>query len=44
VIYDDIGAQDTQGFDADSPTIVNSPILLPTQPMAVIGLEGFESL
>jgi hypothetical protein len=27
VIYDDVGTQDTHGLDADSPIIVNSPIL-----------------
>jgi hypothetical protein len=35
VIHDDVGAQDTQGLDPDSPAIVNSPILQPTQPMTV---------
>jgi hypothetical protein len=35
VIHDDVGAQDTQGLDADSPAIVNSPILQPAQPMTV---------
>jgi hypothetical protein len=35
VIHDDVGAQDTQGLDANSPAIVNSPILQPTQPMVV---------
>jgi hypothetical protein len=35
VIHDDVGAQDTQGLDANSPAIVNSPILQPTHPMVV---------
>jgi hypothetical protein len=35
VIHDDVGAQDTQGLDADSPAMMNSPILQPTQPMVV---------
>jgi hypothetical protein len=35
VIDDDDGAQDTHVLDTDSPAIVNSPILQPTQPMAV---------
>jgi hypothetical protein len=35
VIDDDVGTQDTQVLDIDSPAIVNSPILQPTQPMAV---------
>jgi hypothetical protein len=35
VIDDDAGAQDTHVLDTDSLAIVNSPILQPTQPMAV---------
>jgi hypothetical protein len=35
VIHDDVGAQDSHVLDVDSPAIVNSPILQPTQPMAV---------
>jgi hypothetical protein len=35
VIHDDVGTQDTHGLDVDSPTIVNFPILQPTQPMSV---------
>jgi hypothetical protein len=35
VIHDDVGTQDSHVLDVDSPTIVNSPILQPTQPMAV---------
>jgi hypothetical protein len=27
LIYDNVGAHDTQGIDADSPAIVNSPLL-----------------
>jgi hypothetical protein len=35
VIDDDAGAQDTHVLDTDSPAIMSSPILQPTQPMAV---------
>jgi hypothetical protein len=35
VIDDDVGTQDTQVLDIDSPAIMNSPILQPTQPMIV---------
>jgi hypothetical protein len=35
VIHANVGAQDTQVLDVDSPTIVDSPILQPTQPIAV---------
>jgi hypothetical protein len=35
VIDDDAVARDTYVLDTDSPAIVNSPILQPTQPMAV---------
>jgi hypothetical protein len=35
VIDDDAAARDTYVLDTDSPAIVNSPILQPTQPMTV---------
>jgi hypothetical protein len=35
VIDDDAGTQDTHVLDTDSPAIVNSPIVQPTQPMVV---------
>jgi hypothetical protein len=35
VIYDDVGTQDTHDLDVDSPVIVNSSILQPTQHLVV---------